>query len=134
MNADDTLEIARAYQRAWTKEKDFAAAAALLAEDLRTDLPVNVYADKAEFVEAITGFGGLVESVEMLGACAGGDEAVLIYDLDMPPLGVLRMAEQLIVVDGRITSIRQVHDTATMRAAARAEPGGGSRLGQPGRR
>jgi hypothetical protein len=117
MNSDDTLEIARSYHRAWTTEKDFAAAADLLSEDLRTDLPVNVYADKGEFVEAITGFGGLITSVEMLGAVAGGNEAVLIYDLEMPPLGVLRMAEQLTVVDGKITSIRQVHDTATMRVA-----------------
>jgi SnoaL-like domain len=117
MATDDTLEIARSYHRAWTTEKDFAAAARLLSEDLRTDLPVNVYAGKAEFVDAITGFGGLIVSVEMIGALAAGDEAVLIYDLDMPPLGVLRMAEQLTVVDGKITTIRQVHDTATMRAA-----------------
>ncbi len=69
----------------------------------------------------------MIAGVEMLGAIAAGDEAVLIYDLDMPPLGVLRMAEQLTVVDGRITSIRQVHDTATMRAAgfAPALPGAG---------
>jgi SnoaL-like domain len=117
MNTHDTLGIARAYHRAWTTEKDFDAAAGLLAEDLRTDLPVNVYADKGEFVEAIAGFGGLIVNVEMLAAVADGNDAVLIYDLDMPPLGVLRMAEQLTVVDGRITSIRQVHDTATMRAA-----------------
>ena len=117
MNADDILEIARSYHRAWTTEKDFAAAAGFLAEDLRTDLPVNVYADKGEFVEAISGFGGLITGVEMLAAVASANEAVLIYDLDMPPLGVLRMAEQLTVVDGKITSIRQVHDTATMRAA-----------------
>ncbi len=44
MNADDTLEIARSYHRAWTAGKDFAVAAGLLSEDLRTDLPVNVYA------------------------------------------------------------------------------------------
>jgi SnoaL-like domain len=117
MDTDDTLEIARSYHRAWTAEKDFATAAGLLAEDLRTDLPVNVYAGKEEFVEAITGFGGLIVSVETVAAVAEGNEAVLIYDLDMPPLGVLRMAEQLTVVDGKITSIRQVHDTATMRAA-----------------
>ncbi len=117
MNAADTLEIAHAYHRAWTVDKDFATAAGLLSEDLRTDLPVNVYAGKVEFVDAITGFGGLIVSVEMLGAIADGEEAVLIYDLDMPPLGVLRMAEQLTVVDGKITTIRQVHDTATMRAA-----------------
>lgn len=116
-NARETLQVARAYHRAWTTTKDFAAAANLLADDLETDLPINIYDGKGEFTEAIRGFGGLVTRVEMLGETAAGNEAVLIYDLEMPPLGVLRMAEQLTVVDGRITFIRQVHDTATMRAA-----------------
>lgn len=116
-NAGETLEVARAYHRAWTTTKDFEVAAGLLADGLETDLPVNTYDGKAEFVEAIGGFGGLVTRVEMLGETAAGNEAVLIYDLEMPPLGVLRMAEQLTVIDGRITFIRQVHDTATMRAA-----------------
>jgi SnoaL-like domain len=116
-NAGETLEIARAYYRAWTTTKDFDAAASLLADDLETDLPVNTYDGKGEFVEAIRGFGGLVTRVQMLGETAAGNEAVLIYDLEMPPLGVLRVAEQLTLVDGRIAFIRQVHDTATMRAA-----------------
>src|ERR1700753_4203570 len=122
MNPGNTSEIARAYHRAWTVDKDFATAAGLLAEDLRTDLPVNVYAGKEEFVEAITGFGGLIAGVEMLGAIAAGNEAVLIYDLDMPPLGVLRMAEQLTVVDGRVPSVRQVAAPATLPAAGLPPP------------
>jgi hypothetical protein len=121
MSAEETLEIARAYHRAWTT-KDVAAAAALLSDDLRTDLPVNAYAGKQEFVEAIGGFGELVVRAELLSECATGSEAVLIYDLEMPPLGTLRIAEQCIVVDGVITYIRQVHDTATMRAAGFAPP------------
>lgn len=117
MKAEETLEVARAYHRAWTTTKDFAAAAQLLSENLQTDLPINVYADKPEFVEAITGFGGLVSHVDIISECASGSEAVLIYDLEMAPLGVLRIAEQCTVLDGKITFIRQVHDTATMRAA-----------------
>jgi hypothetical protein len=117
MSAEETLEIARAYHRAWATTKDFDAAAKLLAEDVETDLPVNVYAGKQEFVAAISGFGGLVSRVELLSECAKSGEAVLIYDLEMAPLGVLRIAEQYTVIDGEITFIRQVHDTATMRAA-----------------
>jgi SnoaL-like protein len=117
MNADDTLKVARTYHRAWTTEKDFDAAAELLSEDLQTDLPVNTYDSKAEFVEAITGFGGLATRVEILGEVASENEAILVYDLEMPPLGVLRMTEQITVVDGKISFIRHVHDTATMRAA-----------------
>jgi len=122
MTPEETLDVARSYHRAWTTTKDFAAASELLAENLETDLPVNTYADKREFVEAIRGFGGLVSSVQLLSACAGPGEAVMIYDLVMDPIGTLRVAEQCTVVEGKITFIRQVHDTATMRAAAFAPP------------
>jgi hypothetical protein len=117
MHASTTLDIARAYHRAWTTTKDFKAAAALLSASLRTDLPVNVYDGRREFVEAIAGFGELVSGVTLLSAFASGNDAVLVYDLELAPLGVLRIAEQLVVIGGEITFIRQVHDTATMRAA-----------------
>lgn len=117
MTAQNPLEIARAYHRAWTTTKDFDAAAELLSSDLHTDLPVNVYDGKKEFVEAITGFGRLVSEVTLLSECASGNDTALVYDLEMVPLGVLRIAEQCTVIDGQITFIRQVHDTATMRAA-----------------
>jgi hypothetical protein len=122
MTHEETLDLARSYHRAWTTTKDFTAAAELLADDLKTDLPVNTYADKGEFVEAIRGFGSLASSVRILSACASADEAVMIYDLAMGPIGTLRIAEQLTVAEGKITFIRQVHDTATMRAAGFAPP------------
>lgn len=122
MTDEETLNVVRSYHRAWTTTKDFNAASALLAESLRTDLPVNEYADKREFVEAIRGFGNLVSSVQILSAVAGPGEAVMIYDLTMNPLGTLRIAEQFTVTEGKITFIRQVHDTATMRAAGFAPP------------
>jgi hypothetical protein len=115
--ADVTLEIVRSYHRAWTTTKDFAAAATLLSETLETDLPVNAYAGKSQFVEAITGFGNLVSRSDMVSECASDGAAVLIYDLKMAPLGVLRIAEQFTVINRQISFIRQVHDTATMRAA-----------------
>jgi len=122
MTDEETLNVVRSYHRAWTTTKDFNAASALLAENLRTDLPVNEYADKREFMEAIRGFGNLVSSVQILSAVAGPGEAVMIYDLTMNPLGTLRIAEQFTVAEGKITFIRQVHDTATMRAAGFAPP------------
>jgi hypothetical protein len=73
-------------------------------------------------VDAIRGFGQLISSVQILSESASPGEAVLIYDLVMEPIGTLRIAEQCTVVDGKITFIRQVHDTATMRAAGFAPP------------
>ncbi|MEZ0113735.1 hypothetical protein ABH920_007769 [Catenulispora sp. EB89] len=117
MTDEAVLDVVRRYHEAWTTTKNFDAAAQLLADSLTTDLPVSVFADKREFVEAISKFGERVSSVQLLSACAGPGEAVMVYDLVLDPLGPLRIAEQFTVVDGQITFIRQVHDTAAMRAA-----------------
>ena len=122
MTDEETLDVVRSYHRAWTTTKDFTAASELLAENLKTDLPVNEYVDKQEFVAAIRGFGSLVSNVRILSVIAGPGEAVMIYDLTMDTLGTLRIAEQFTVAEGKITSIRHVHDTATMRAAGFAPP------------
>jgi hypothetical protein len=45
---------------------------------------------------------------------------MLLYDLDAEPLGTLRIAEHFTVAGGKITRIRQVHDTAAVRAAGLA--------------
>jgi hypothetical protein len=46
-----------------------------------------------------------------------GNQAMLLYDLYAERLGSLRVAEHFTVDDGKITRIRQVHDTAVVRAA-----------------
>ncbi|SEG94879.1 SnoaL-like domain-containing protein [Actinacidiphila yanglinensis] len=122
MTPEQTLSLVRRYHEAWTTTKDFDTAAQFLAEDLKTDLPVNTYADKQEFAAAIRGFGEMASSVRVLSACAGPGEAAMVYDLELGPIGTLRIAEQFVVAEGRITSIRQVHDTATMRAAGFVPP------------
>ncbi|WP_330175968.1 nuclear transport factor 2 family protein [Streptomyces sp. NBC_01498] len=122
MTDEQTWDLVRRYHEAWTTTKDFAAASRLLAENLETDLPVNAYADKREFVEAIRSFGENVSSVRLLSACTGPGDALMVYDLVLDPIGTLRIAEQFKVAEGRITFIRQVHDTATMRAAGFAPP------------
>lgn len=44
-------------------------------------------------------------------------EGMLLYDMDVRGLGTLRVAEHFTVENGKIIRIRQVHDTATLRAA-----------------
>lgn len=113
---DRTLAIVRRYHHGWT-HKDFPAASALLAEDLNVEVPVNAYPTAASFAAALAAFGGLSQRVELLGEYAQGDEAMLLYDMEVQGLGVLRVAEHFTVADGRITRIRQIHDTAALRAA-----------------
>lgn len=113
---NEALAVARGYYRAWTG-KEFAEAGRYLSESLRTEVPASRYGTKAEFLVALERFGQLITGVELLAEFGDGREAVLLYDLDMDPIGTLRMAEHLVVSGGQITLIRHVNDTAPLRAA-----------------
>jgi uncharacterized protein YndB with AHSA1/START domain/ketosteroid isomerase-like protein len=110
----DTLTLVRTYHDAWTG-KDFAGAAALLADDLEVEAPINEFPTAASFAAALEGFGSLARSVDLRAAMSAGDEAMLLYDMDVEGLGGFRVAEHFTVRDGRIARIRQVHDTAALR-------------------
>jgi ketosteroid isomerase-like protein len=117
MTSDDAaLAIVRAYHRGWTS-KDFATATRLLAPDLVVEVPINEYPNADAFAKALSGFGALVERVALLAEFADGDEAMLLYDMEVERLGTMRVAEHFTVKDGRIIRIRQIHDTAAVRAA-----------------
>ena len=119
MNAQGTAEVVRAYHDAWT-HKEFATARALLASTLVVEVPVNSYPTAESFAAALEGFGSMVSNIELLAAMSDGNEAMLLYDLDAGPVGTLRVAEHFTVGDGKIIRIRQVHDTAAVRAAGLA--------------
>jgi hypothetical protein len=119
MSTHDATAIARAYHLAWTAG-DFAGAAALLAPGLVVEVPVNHYPTAESFAAALESFGSMVTRVDLLAAMSGGNEAMLLYDLDVQRLGPLRVAEHFTTGEGKITRIRQVHDTAAVRAAGLA--------------
>ena len=134
MTTQDTAATVRAYYDAWTGG-DFGRAAALLAPGLAVEVPVNEYPDAASFAAALQSFGSLATRAELLAAMSAGQEGMLLYDMDVPGLGTLRVAEHLTVDDGQITRIRQIHDTAALRAAGfvgdAARPAGGYRRRPP---
>jgi ketosteroid isomerase-like protein len=113
---DTPRAVARRYHDAWSTGR-FDDAVALLDEELRVEVPVNAYPTRASFAQALASFGAMVDKVELLSELAGPDEAVLLYDMTVRGLGVLRMAEHFAVRDGRIVRLRQIHDTAPIRAA-----------------
>ena len=117
--AHDTAEIVRAYHNAWTG-RDYPRARVLLADTLTVEVPVNDYPTAESFAAALETFGSMVSSVELLAAMSDGNEAMLLYDLEAGPVGTLRVAEHFTVVSGKITRIRQIHDTAAVRAAGLA--------------
>ena len=100
--------------------RDFARATALLAGTLTVEVPVNDYPTTESFAAALRSFGSMVTKVDLLVSMSSGREAMLLYDLDVERLGRLRVAEHFTVDQGKITRIRQVHDTAAVRAAGLA--------------
>jgi len=130
MTTLDTGAIVRAYYEAWTGG-DFSRAAALLAPGLAVEVPVNEYPDAESFAAALESFGSLATRAELLSAMSAGQEGMLLYDMDVPGLGTLRVAEHLTVGDGLITRIRQIHDTAALRAAGFVGDGPSPAAGTP---
>ncbi len=123
MDLRDTAKIVRAYHDAWT-HKDYARAKALLADTLAVEVPVNDYPTTESFAVALESFGSMVSKVELLAAISDGSEAMLLYDLEAGPVGKLRIAEHFTVDGDQITRIRQIHDTAAVRAAGLAAEAG----------
>ena len=116
MRTQDTATVIRAYYDAWTA-KDFDQAVCLLAPGLTVEVPVNEYPTTASFAAALKNFGSVSTSAKLLAEMSDGEEGMLLYDMDVPGLGTLRVAEHFTVDDGKITRIRQIHDTASLRAA-----------------
>jgi ketosteroid isomerase-like protein len=112
----ETMSVVRAYHNGWTSG-DFDRAIGLLAPDLDVEVPINDYPTAGSFAEALVGFGGLVRRVDLLSELADGNEAMLLYDMDVDGLGSMRIAEHFTVAKGQISRIRQIHDTAALRVA-----------------
>lgn len=112
----NALAVTRVYHDAWTN-KNFEKAISLLAPDLKVEVPINNYPTLESFARALIRFGGMVNRVFLLSEFAHGNEAMLLYDMEIDQLGKMRIAEHFTVTDGKITCIRQIHDTADLRAA-----------------
>jgi ketosteroid isomerase-like protein len=116
MTTEPTLAVVRAYHAGWTS-RNFDQATSLLADDLVVEVPINAYPTRSSFAAAVTALGSVTRSVRLLSEMSSGPQAMLLYDMDVEGLGPLRVAEHFTVAEGRITRIRQVHDTAALHAA-----------------
>jgi len=121
MTRDDALTVARTYHRAWNSG-DFVEAGNCLSDMLRVEMPISSYPGKIDFLNAVQLTREMASRVELLADFGHDDEALLLYDMTLP-MGELRVAEHFVISDGQITLIRQVHDTATLRAAGFGQPG-----------
>jgi ketosteroid isomerase-like protein len=113
---ESTRSVVRGYHLGWTSGS-FEDAVRLLAPDLTVEVPINAYPTRESFARALVGFGSLVKSTTLLAEFVRGTEAMLLYDMEVDRVGTMRIAEHFTVADGRITRLRQIHDTAALRAA-----------------
>ncbi len=115
MGTSETLSVAKAYHQAWSTH-DFANIERYLADDLQVEVPINSYAGKNDFLEAVKRTAEHTSRVDLLAEFADGDQAMLLYDMTLP-IGQLRVAEHFTISGGKIHRVRQIHDTAALRAA-----------------
>jgi hypothetical protein len=118
----EALAVVRAYHHAWTT-RNFQEAARQLSDALVLEVPINEYPTKAAFLRAVEMTREMTSSVDVLAELGSADEAMLLYDMQLP-MGDLRVAEHFTVIDGQITRIRQIHDTAALRAAGLGQSAG----------
>jgi hypothetical protein len=109
------LAVVRAYHRAWST-RDLGNVGRYLADDLRVEVPINAYSGKADFLDAVCRTAQVASNVNMLAEFGSDDGAFLLYDMTLP-IGILRVAEHFQVSGGTIHQVRQIHDTAALRAA-----------------
>lgn len=112
---EDALTVARAYHHAWTT-RNFQDAAERLADTLVVEVPINEYSTKGDFLMAVELTRTMATRIDVLDEFGNDSGALLLYDLQLP-ITDLRVAEHFTVSDGQITRIRQIHDTAALRAA-----------------
>lgn len=117
---EDVRSVVDAYHAGWTSKR-FDESIRRLAIDLKVEVPINDYPTRESFAEALVYFGKMVDRVVLLAEFTQGDEAMLLYDMDVNGLGKMRVAEHFTVADGKITRLRQIHDTAPVRAAGLAK-------------
>jgi ketosteroid isomerase-like protein len=110
------LSVARRYHDGWSTG-NYQQSIELLEPGLTIEVPINEYPTAASFADALRSFGSLVTAVELLSALGDADEAMLLYDMEVERLGSMRVAEHFTITDGRIVRLRQIHDTAALRAA-----------------
>jgi hypothetical protein len=116
MSSPEALSVARRYHQGWSS-RNYEQSIDLLAPTLKVEVPINDYPTAESFAQAIRGFGEMVTGIELLSEMGHDNEAMLLYDMQADGLGQLRVAEHFTVAHGKIVKLRQIHDTAPVRAA-----------------
>ena len=117
---EDTRKTVLGYFNAWTAN-DVKEARALLADDLEFAGPSARYKSADEFWPGLVGFAAMTKGARILELIVEGNRAAMLYDCDLVPIGVLRIASFFHVKDGKIATYETWFDATELRKlAARA--------------
>ena len=81
----------------------------VLAPDAEIDWNLDAPVDDEELVQTLHRIAAFADSIEIVSQVHGTVGTALVYNL-VAPFGTARVAEFLIVRDGRITDVRQLYD------------------------
>ncbi len=108
MGKTNATDVVDRYFRA-LGDRDFAAARAFLADDLRFEGPIDRFDRADDLMKEISGLYGMVKGVDHQATIADGDEVAVFYILDTP-LAKAPVAEWHTVRAGKIAYIRAYFD------------------------
>ncbi|WP_328988482.1 nuclear transport factor 2 family protein [Kribbella sp. NBC_01245] len=95
--------------------KDSAKLASLLDPDVVFESPRTTLNGADAVATAIGGFAQAVLGVSVIAAYGDEERAVVMYDMELGPLGTIRASDHLVVRDGRVISDQLVFDTHVLR-------------------
>ncbi len=116
-NATDVVD---GYSRA-LGARDFSAARAFLADNLRFEGPIDRFDRADDYIKAITGLYGMVKGTEHQATITEGENVAVFYLLDTP-VAKAPVAEWYTVRNGKIVQLRAYFDA---RPFARPSPSHG---------
>jgi limonene-1,2-epoxide hydrolase len=112
INSRTPQEVVAAYHHA-LDTRDFDAARAVLRNDLRFKGPFDEFQTADDYLEAVRGLWGIVESIEVKHQSSARDEVVVLYEMaTRTQAGRQLVCEWFGVENGSIVWIRAVFDTA----------------------
>lgn len=110
------IDVALAFTKAWTS-RDMATAAEFVAEDVAFEGPMTQTIGAKPYIEGLSRFAETVTGMQMIAALGDDERAMIMYELQTGPAGVLHAAEYFAIREGQIKSDTLVFDTHKLRQA-----------------
>jgi len=108
-----TGRIARFYAEAWT-QRDPAAVRRIIAPFAEIEWNLDLPVDDEQLVQTLDRLAAGAGTVTVVSEIHADDRATMLYDC-AGAFGTARIAEFLVMGDGRITEVRQIWDPTAVR-------------------